>query len=1017
MSLVKTRQGSPGASFVIHRGGAVGTGGGVEGKGGAALGAVRWDSALDTCWLRPTQGVVDAIRIRGARQHNLRDIDVDIPRGKLVVVTGLSGSGKSSLAFHTLYAEGQRRYVESLSTYARQFLDQLDKPEVDAIEGLCPAIAIEQRGGGSNPRSIIATATEVHDYLRILYAALGVPHDPQTGERLERMTSEDVVASLAGREEGAKVVLLAPLDPGTAADRGAFLADLQRQGFVRVRVNGEMMEIEEAGRAWPERVERLEVVVDRLVVRSGFESRLADSVETTLRVCGAEARALVQGPDGPDWEEVSFLTSFRNPRTGFELPELTPKHFSFNSHLGACEACHGLGTEQFCDPELVVPDRSKSLREGAVRMYRGSGRRKSWNEKQIEALAEHFGVSGDAPFAELPSEFQSALFYGTGGMKIPMPWEKDGQEVIWHRAYEGLCRQAERLFKESTSEGVKRNVGRFMNARVCASCEGRRLKPEFLAVRLFGEGAGKPGAEGLGIHEFCALSIEDAVEWLGGLRVAGARAEACRRVVVEIAKRLRFLEEVGLGYLTLDRASATLSGGESQRIRLATQLGAGLTGVLYVLDEPSIGLHPEDNARLIGALRRLRDLGNTVVVVEHDEAMIRAADHVIELGPGAGTHGGRLLAAGTIEEIMEVEESPTGRWLGGRGGLAGAPSAGLELGLPAGPQLMIRNARHHNLKGIDVAIPLGRLVCVAGPSGSGKSTLVDEVLRRALARALHGAKAAPGAHDGIDGIEQIAKLVVVDQSPLGRSPRSNPATYTGAFDHIRSLFAQLPLARQRGYAAGRFSFNVKGGRCEKCQGGGVIRIDMHFLNDVYVRCDACGGKRYNRETLEVTYRGRSIADILDMTIEEAAALFGKVPRLRELLEALAEVGLSYLRLGQPANTLSGGEAQRVKLAAELAKSSTESVLYLLDEPTTGLHHDDVEVLLGVLRRLRDAGHSLVVIEHNLDVIRAADWVIDLGPGGGRHGGEVVAEGPPAGLAGAKGSLTGKWLASALSTWI
>ena len=941
------------------------------------------------------------IRIRGARQHNLKGIDVDLPRGRLIVVTGVSGSGKSSLAFHTLYAEGQRRYVESLSVYARQFLDQLEKPEVESIEGLSPAIAIEQRTGSGNPRSTIATVTEIHDFLRILYASAGVPHDPVTGERLERMTTKDIVASLCGRVDGTRLMVLAPV----AAEGNAegMRADLQRQGFVRVRIDGEIYELEEAGDHWPEDGGEFEIVVDRLVVKEGLESRLADSVEIALRICGAEVRALVQERGAREWEEVSFATSFRNAATGFEMAALTPRHFSFNSHLGACEACHGLGTEVFCDPFLVVPDRSKSLAEGAVVVWsKGSKKKKGWNQLHIEALAKHFGVSLNEPFESLSKEFRRALFFGMGRTKVSVDWEKEGTVVPWKKEFEGVCRQVERLYRETETEtetesdSVKRSMGRFMTSRECKECRGKRLKPEYLAVTLEGPGGG------LGIDEFCRRSIAGTAGWLQEVKVGEDRREAMKGVVAELRKRLSFLEEVGLGYLSLDRASGTLSGGEFQRVRLATQLGAGLAGVLYVLDEPSIGLHPQDNDRLIAALLRLRDGGNTVVVVEHDEAMVRAADEVVEIGPGAGAHGGELVAQGRADEVAKLDTA-TGRWLGRE------PEEVNGRKREAAFELKILKPTEHNLKGDDIVIPLGQLVGVTGPSGSGKSTLVDRVLRRALARIFHRAKDEPGKHTGLEGVEYLEKVVVVDQGSLGKSPRSNPATYSGAFDLVRDLFAQLPLSRQRGYKAGRFSFNVKGGRCEKCQGGGSLRIDMHFLPDVWIECEACGGHRYNRETLEVRYRGKSVADVLKMTIEEAREFFGAVPKLSAILNALFDVGLGYVKLGQAANTLSGGEAQRVKLACELSKSAPGHVLYLLDEPTTGLHYQDVRVLLEVLFRLRDAGHSVVVVEHNLDVIAKCDHLIDLGPTGGEKGGYVVATGTPKEVMAVEASATGKAL--------
>jgi excinuclease ABC subunit A len=860
---------------------------------------------------------VDAIRIRGARQHNLKNIDVEIPRGKLVVITGPSGSGKSSLAFHTLYAEGQRRYVESLSVYARQFLDQLEKPDVDSIEGLSPAIAIEQRGGGLNPRSTVATATEIYDYLRVLWAAAGIPHDPVTGERLERMSAADIVDVLAKLEEGTKVVLLAPVPKEELGEPGRLLGNLQRQGYIRVRVDGEVMEIEEAAEKWAEFPGAVEIVVDRFVIRAGGESRLADSVETALRLCGAEARAAVQAPDKDAWRDVVFQTSYRNPRTGFVVEELSPKNFSFNSHIGACEACEGLGTEMYCDLALL-----------------GSG--------------------------------------------------EDAEMTL-------------KRYREAKSEITRRKLAKFMAHRPCRVCEGKRLKPEWLAVKIEGT-----GGEWLGIQDFCALGVADAMRWIGGIAFDPAKAEICKRLADDVRARLAFLEEVGLDYLTLQRTSGTLSGGEAQRIRLATQLGAGLSGVIYVLDEPSIGLHAADTARLIGALTRLRDLGNTVVVVEHDEEIIRAADWLIDIGPGAGASGGEVLGYGVPGEI----HSPTGEWLrGGKGHGGWKPPPRSDAG-----ELMIKGAREHNLRNLDVAIPLGRLVSLTGPSGSGKSTLADDILRRALARHFYGSGEAPGEHDRIDGMERIEKCVVADQSPIGRSPRSNPATFTGVFDLIRDLFTKLKLSKQRGYGPGRFSFNGAGGRCERCQGNGRLKIEMHFLPDAWVSCPACGGRRFNRETLEVTFKGKSIAEILELSVSEAGLFFRAIPKIHRVLETLESLGLGYLQLGQPANTLSGGEAQRLKLAVELAKPQAPHTLYLFDEPTTGLHFGDVEKLLLAFFKLRDAGHSVLVVEHHLDVIAASDWIIELGPGGGVHGGNLVDQGPPEKIRKNRKSPTGRALA-------
>ena len=912
-----------------------------------------------------------------------------------MVVTGPSGSGKSSLAFHTLFAEGQRRFVESLSAYARQFLDQLEKPDVDAIEGLSPAIAIEQRSGGLNPRSTVATATEIYEHLRVLWAAAGTPHDPVTGEKLEKMGAADIVAALAAEEEGSKVVVLAPVPEGEVGDVGRLIGDLRRQGFVRVRVDGAMLDLDEAVAVWPEKPREVEVVVDRLVVRPGAESRIADSVETALRICGAEARVIVQRPGREQWESRSFQTSFRNPATGFVMGELGPRHFSFNSHLGACPACEGLGTERFCDPGLLVDNPLLPLAGAVKGWWKAKSQREKSFAREGAAIERMFGVEGVA-FARLPAEVKEFLFQG--GM-LATGWTVGVGKRPQLKKFEGLCVEAERKIREARSEAVRRRLARVMAERPCRVCAGKRLKPEILAVKL-------EASVWLGIQDFCGLTVEDALDWLRQVRLPVDRAEVCGRLVAELMERLAFLDRVGLGYLGLDRASGTLSGGEAQRIRLATQLGSGLTGVMYVLDEPSIGLHAEDTGRLIGALKELRDRGNSVIVVEHDESVIREADWLVELGPGAGREGGQLLANGPMDGISG---SPTMDWLAGEAVRETAMGKHRGPGLRLGGELVVRGARAHNLANLEVRIPLGVITCLCGPSGSGKSTLADEILMRAMRRHFHGSTERPGEHDGIDGFEHLGKAVIVDQSPIGRSPRSNPATFTGAFDLIRDLFAKLPLSRQRGYGPGRFSFNTRGGRCERCEGAGRLRIEMHFLPDAWVPCGACGGRRFNRETLEVAFKGLSIADVLELSVAEALQVFGAVPKLAAVLRVIADLGLGYLRLGQAADTLSGGEAQRLKLAVELARPAAPHTFYFFDEPTTGLHFGDVERLLNAFRGLRDAGHTVLVVEHHLDVVRAADHVIDLGPGGGRRGGRIIATGTPAEIAAHPESPTGRAL--------
>src|SRR5881394_1052318 len=886
------------------------------------------------------------IKISGARQHNLKNLHVEIPREKLVVITGLSGSGKSSLAFDTLYAEGQRRYVESPSAYARQFLDQMEKPNVDFIEGLSPAIAIEQRSAGANPRSTIATTTEIYDYLRVLFSAVGQPHDPVTGQPLSRQTPQQIVDQILAYEPESKIVLLAPLIENQLGEFRDVIEKAKREGFIRVRIDGQIAELDrpEPIRLKKNELHTIQAVVDRLVVRDGIRVRLTDSIETALKWGGNRVVVLKQtfNPElSGTLEELRYSTDYGNAETGFTLAELTPKHFSFNSHLGACPACHGLGTQLACDPELMISDPGKTLAEGAITPWRrGTKRMQAYYRHLQGALVKHFDVDENVPFAELPERFKEALYFGTGDQPIEMSFSSNGRSNKKGHPFEGLVPQIERLYEETRSELTRNRIRAFMTREPCKVCGGARLKPEILSATIKDRHARE-----LNIHQVSEQTIETAARYLEDLDLSAQQRLIVNEVVHEIQSRLQFLIEVGLGYLTLNRESGTLSGGEAQRIRLATQIGSGLAGVLYVLDEPSIGLHQRDNARLLTTLRRLRDLGNSVIVVEHDEETIRAADHILDLGPGAGPRGGEIVAQGTIGEVLQAKNSPTADYLSGRARIAIPRTRVRPRFSPTGDgYLTVTGAAENNLKDVTASFPLGCLTCVTGVSGSGKSTLVDDILRRALFRHFYDSKDKPGAHKSIRGLEQIDKAVVIDQSPIGRTPRSNPVTYTGAFTPIRELFAQLPAARVRGYDAGRFSFNVKGGRCENCEGGGLIKIEVHFLPDVYVECEVCRGKRYNRETLEITYKGKNIADVLDLTVDEAARFFRNVPSIAEKLNSLLDVGLGYLRLGQAATTLSGGEAQRVKLAAELAKRATGRTIYILDEPTTGLHFADIEKL-------------------------------------------------------------------------
>jgi excinuclease ABC subunit A len=936
---------------------------------------------------------MDLIRIRGARTHNLKNLTLELPRNKLVVITGLSGSGKSSLAFDTLYAEGQRRYVESLSAYARQFLQLMEKPDVDLIEGLSPAISIEQKATSHNPRSTVGTVTEIHDYLRLLYARVGTPYCPDHLLPLEAQSVAQMVDHVLALPEDTKLMILAPVIAGRKGEQADLFGELRAQGFVRLRIDGQIHDVETLPKLAKNAKHTIEVVVDRLRARADAKQRLAESFETALR--HADGRAIALEVDGG--KEHLFSAKFACPVCSYSLPELEPRLFSFNNPMGACTQCDGLGTIEFFDPKRVVTHPDLSLASGAIK---GWDRRNQFYFQMLTSLAAHFRFDVERAFEKLPAEVQNVVLYGTPE-KIPFSYLNErGKTFVREHDFEGVIPNLGRRYKETDSIVVREELAKYINHKPCPVCEGTRLKGEARHVRV-GEKA---------IYEVSGLPLRNALEFFRTLSLPGQKAQIAERIVSEIAARLTFLVNVGLDYLSLDRSAETLSGGEAQRIRLASQIGSGLTGVMYVLDEPSIGLHQRDNGRLLATLKSLRDLGNTVLVVEHDEEAIRAADHVVDMGPGAGVHGGEIVAQGTPRDIESAQGSLTGQYLLGKRSIA-VPKRRHRPD-PA-RTLRLRGARGNNLKSVDLDLPIGLFVCITGVSGSGKSTLINDTLYSAVARELHGSTLEPAAHDAILGLEQFDKVISVDQSPIGRTPRSNPATYTGLFTPIRDLFAGTPAARERGYGPGRFSFNVKGGRCEACQGDGVIKVEMHFLPDIYVPCDVCHGKRYNRETLEIHYKGRGIHEVLEMTVEQACEFFDAVPAVRQKLATLLEVGLGYLKLGQPATTLSGGEAQRVKLALELSKRDTGRTLYILDEPTTGLHFHDIDLLLRVLHRLRDHGNTVVVIEHNLDVIKTADWVVDLGPEGGDGGGRVIAQGTPEEVAATEGSYTGQYLRPAL----
>lgn len=935
------------------------------------------------------------IIIKGAREHNLKNINLEIPRNKLIVITGLSGSGKSSLAFDTIYAEGQRRYIESLSSYARQFMERMRKPDVDYIEGLSPAISIDQRKASKNPRSTVGTVTEIYDYLRLLFARIGIPHCPECGQKVSKQTIEQMVDQTLTLPKGKKIQILAPVIRFKKGEHKKVLEDIQKKGFVRVRVDGEVYEIEDDIKIDRYKNHNIEVVVDRLIVKPEIKNRLASSIETALTLSEGIVIIDVEGEN-----ERIFSEYFSCPRCGINLPEIAPRIFSFNSPYGACPTCSGLGFKMEFDPDLIVPDKSKSILQGALA---------PWGEVKgkylyhiLKGVADFYGFSLDTPFAKLKPEYQEVILHGSGETKIPFKYQDDEQNTYWlhENSFEGVINNLKRRYRETNSEYIRSEIQKFMTIRTCPSCNGKRLRPESLKVTI----------DGFSIADVAEWSIKQNYDFFENLKLSEREIIIAGQILKEIKSRLSFLINVGLDYLTLSRASSTLAGGENQRIRLATQIGSSLTGVLYILDEPSIGLHQKDNFKLLQALLKLRDLGNTVIVIEHDEATMKIADYIIDLGPGAGIHGGYVVAKGSCQDIIKNPQSITGRYLSHLNRV----NLPLKRRKGNGKYLKIIGARQYNLKNIDVSIPLGTFTCVTGVSGSGKSTLVEETLYKALIKEIYRSRVHPGDYDKIEGINNIDKVIIIDQSPIGRTSRSNPATYTGAFTPIREIFSKTKEARIRGYKAGRFSFNVRGGRCEACQGAGIVKIEMYFLPDVYIPCEVCKGKRFNRETLEIKYKGKNIAQILDMTVEEALDFFNAIPPIKRKLKTLYDVGLGYIKLGQSATTLSGGEAQRVKLAKELSRKSTGKTLYLLDEPTTGLHFDDVKKLLNVLDRLVRAGNTVLVIEHNLDVIKSADHIIDLGPGGGEEGGRVVAEGTPEEIARNDKSFTGKFLKKVLN---